>query len=236
MAADGTLYATWADGNSIVISTLRPGWRQKRFPKESRHRPKTAPLYFAAAELDRANGFPQIAIDPRHGRKGLLYVTWSDYRDGDIGVFCATSANGGKSWSSAVRVNSNLPHDGTDQFFQWLSVDPATGAANVIFYDRRLDPDNRKIALTLARSVDGGRTFANYAWTRDSFVTRRQEFLGDYIGVAALNNKVYGVWSEIAPPDAPKDKSAPPPTSFRPNEVIQDRCRRFWRYYSLVWF
>jgi hypothetical protein len=62
-----------------------------------------------------------------------------------------------------VRVNSNPAHDGTDQFFQWLAVDPATGTANVIFYDRRLDPDNRKTTVTLARSVDGGRTFTNYA-------------------------------------------------------------------------
>jgi len=105
-------------------------------------------------------------------------------------------------------VNSNPPHDGTDQFFQWLAVDPATGAANVIFYDRRLDPRNQKTTVTLARSTDGGRTFANYAWTRDAFIPHRDNFLGDYIGVAALNNKVYGAWAEMAPP-TPKE-SAPP--------------------------
>ncbi len=218
VAADGTLYATWADGDSIVLASSHDGG--KTFSK-SHSIIKTAPLYFAVAELDRANGFPQIAIDPRHGRKGLLYVTWSDYRDGDIGVFCATSGDGGKSWSSPVRVNTNLPHDGTDQFFQWLAVDPATGAANVIFYDRRLDPDNRKTTVTLARSVDGGHTFSNYGWTSDAFVTSRREFLGDYIGIAALNDKVYGVWAEIAAPTAPRDKGEPPPTSFRPHTVVR---------------
>ena len=70
-----------------------------------------------------------------------------------------------------MRVNSNPAHDGTDQFFQWLAVDPATGAANVIFYDRRMDADNRKTTVTLARSTDGGATFTNYAWTRDPFVS-----------------------------------------------------------------
>ena len=218
VAADGTLQVVWADGDSIVLASSHDGG--KTFSK-SRAMLKTAPLYFAVAELDRANGFPEIAIDPRHSRKGLLYVTWSDYRDGDIGVFCATSGSGGKSWSKPVRVNSNPAHDGTDQFFQWLAVDPATGAANVIFYDRRLDPDNRKTTVTLARSVDGGRTFTNYAWTHDAFVTRRQEFLGDYIGIAALNNKVYGAWAEIPPPTAPKDKTEPPPTSFRPHTVVR---------------
>ncbi len=218
VASDGALHVVWADGDSIVFASSRDGG--KTFSK-SRAILHTAPLYFAVAELDRANGFPQIAIDPRHGRKGLLYVTWSDYRYGDIGVFCATSGDGGKSWSNPARVNSNPTHDGTDQFFQWLAVDPATGAANVIFYDRRLDPDNRQTTVTLARSVDGGRTFTNYAWTSDAFVTRREEFLGDYIGIAALNNKVYGVWAEIASPTAPKDKSEPPPTSFRPHTVVR---------------
>jgi hypothetical protein len=218
VAADGTLHVVWAHGNSIVFASSRDGG--KTFTK-SRSILQTAPLYFALAALDRANGFPEIGIDPRHGRKGLLYVTWSDYRYGDVGVFCSTSDNGGKSWSNAVRVNSNPAHDGTDQFFQWLAVDPATGTANVIFYDRRLAPDNRQTTVTLARSVDAGRSFTNYAWTRDAFVTRREEFIGDYIGIAALNNKAYGVWAEIAGPTAPKDKAEVPPTPFRPHCVIR---------------
>jgi hypothetical protein len=217
VAADGTLYVVWADGNSIVLTSSRDGG--KTFAK-SRSVIQTAPLYFDLAGLDRANGFPEIAIDPRHGRKGRLYITWSDYRSGDIGVYCATSEDGGKSWSKAVRVNSNQPHDGTDQFFQWLAVDPATGAANVIFYDRRLDPKNQKTTVTLARSTDGGRTFANYAWTHDAFIPRRDNFLGDYIGVAAFNNKVYGAWAEIAPPTPPKDGGTPPPATDHHTQTI----------------
>ncbi len=219
VAADGTVYAVWADGNSIAFTSSRDGG--KTFAK-SRSVIQTAPLVFDVAGLDRANGFPEVAIDPRHGRKGRLYVTWSDYRDGDIGVYCATSDDGGKSWSKAVRVNSNPAHDGTDQFFQWLAVDPVTGAANIIFYDRRLDPRNQKTTVTLARSTDGGRTFANYAWTRDAFIPRRDDFLGDYIGVAALNNKVYGVWAEIAPPSTPVEKEEEAaPTERRPHTIVR---------------
>ncbi len=218
VAADGTVYAVWADGDSIAFTSSRDGG--KTFAR-SRSVIQTAPLYFAVAGLDRANGFPQIAIDLRHSRKGRLYMTWSDYRDGDIGVYCATSDDAGKSWSKAVRVNTNPSHDGTDQFLQWLAVDPTTGAVNVIFYDRRLDPDNRKTTVSLARSTDGGATYTNYAWTRDAFVPRRNDFLGDYIGVAALNNKVYGVWAEIASPETPKDKKEPPPTQFRPHTIVR---------------
>jgi len=62
-----------------------------------------------------------------------------------------------------VRVNSNPLHDGTDQFMQWLAVDPVSGAANVIFYDRRGDPENKSATVTLARSSDSGKSFMNYA-------------------------------------------------------------------------
>lgn len=217
VAADGTLYVAWADGNAIAFTSSRDGG--KTFAK-SRSVIQTSPLYFDVAGLDRGNGFPQLDIDPRHGRKGLLYATWSDYRDGDIGVYCATSDNGGKSWTKPLRVNSNPAHDGTDQFFQWLAVDPVTGAANLIFYDRRLDAKNKKTTVTLARSTDGGRTFTNYAWTADAFVPTRDDFLGDYIGVAALHNKVYGAWAEIAPPGTPKEEDAPG-TERRPLTVVK---------------
>ena len=139
--------------------------------------------------VERAKGDPQIGIDTHHGDHGRLYVIWSDYRSGDIRVYTATSEDGGATWSGATRVNSNPPHDGTDQFFPWLSVDPVTGVPNIIFYDRRADAHNRNTTVTLARSTDGGVTWTNYAWTSEPFASSEMQFLGDYIGVAALNDK-----------------------------------------------
>ena len=94
-------------------------------------------------------------------------------------------------------MNSDPVHDGNDQFFQWLAVDPITGVVYVQFYDRRDDPANRKTRITLARSTDGGKTFANYAWTTEPFEAQTA-FLGDYTWVTAYNNRVYGVWTEAA--------------------------------------
>lgn len=199
---DGTVYTVWADADGIAFTSSHDGGRS--FAK-SKTVIRTAPLYFALEGLDRANGFPQIAIDAKHGKHGRLFVTWSDYRDGDVGVYCATSDDGGKKWTKAVRVNSNPPHDGTDQFFQWLAVDPANGAANVIFYDRRSDPSDQRTAVALGRSTDGGKTFENYAWSDKSFTPMRDDFLGDYIGIAALNGKVYGAWAEAAAAPAKKE-------------------------------
>ena len=192
VAADGTLYVTWADGDHIAFAASRDGGRSF---EPSRNIIDVAPPYFEVFQVSRANGFPEIGIDPRPGQGGRLFVVWSDYRNGDIDVFSATSADGGRSWSEPVRVNSDSVHNGNDQFFQWLAVDPQTGAANVIFYDRRGDPGNRETRVTLARSTDGGRSFANYAWTSEGF-TSSGDFLGDYTAIAAWGGRVYGAWAE----------------------------------------
>ena len=108
----------------------------------------------------------------------------------------ATSTDGGRTWTTAVRVNSDSLHDGRDQFFQWLAVDPRDGAANLVFYDRRGDSTNRRSIVVLARSTDGGRSFINYAWSDTAF-DARNEFIGDYTGIAALGGRVYGSWAEV---------------------------------------
>jgi hypothetical protein len=196
VGADSTLYAVWSKGNHIQFTTSRDGGKSFSRPVDILH---TAPIMFAVQDFERANGFPQIVVDARSGdhRHAHLYVTWSDYRNGDIDVFCASSLDGGKSWGAPVRVNDDPIHDGSDQFFQWSTVDPVSGALSVIFYDRRSDPKNRKTLVTLARSTDGGKTFENYAWTRTPFVATG-DFMGDYSGIASYGNRVYGAWTEEA--------------------------------------
>jgi hypothetical protein len=198
---DGRLYAVWSQDNDILLATSKDGGKTFSRARAIIH---TAPIMFAVDTLERANGFPQIAIDPRSRR---LYVTWSDYRNGDLDVFCSTSTDGGKKWSEPTRVNNDPIHDGADQFFQWLAVDPIDGAANVVFYDRRGDPRNRTQTVTLARSTDGGRAFQNYAWTIDPFEAGGV-FLGDYSGIAASGGRVYGVWTE-KPATAPEAGNKP---------------------------
>ncbi len=194
---DGRLYAIWSQDDDILLAISRDGGTTFSPARPIIH---TAPIMFAIQTLERANGFPQIAIDPQ-GRR--LYLTWSDYRNGDLDVFCSTSTDGGKKWSAPVRVNNDPVHDGAEQFFQWLAVDPIDGSANVIFYDRRGDPQNRMQTVTLARSTDGGNSFQNFAWTTQPFEAG-EAFFGDYSGIAASGGRVYGVWTEEPPatPDA----------------------------------
>lgn len=189
---DGTLYGVWAVTDHIVFTESHDGGRSFARTREI---VTTAPTMFDLAGMERANGFPQIAVDPRGGRRGgPIYVTWSDYRNGDLDVFCIVSKDHGRTWSQPVRVNDDPVHDGADQFFQWLAVDPVSGAANVAFYDRREDREDKVQIVALARSTDGGAGFANYAWTKTPF-DPSGVFMGDYIGLAAWGGRVYGAWA-----------------------------------------
>src|SRR6185437_2625192 len=156
------------------------------------------PGYFGITGVARSNGFPQIGIGPRpananKGRAaGSLYVSWSDYSNGDVDIFVSSSADQGETWSAPVRVNNDPLHSGADQFFQWMSVDPQSGAVNLVFYDRR--PDNARTSVTLARSIDGGKTFENYALDQESFEAEG-DFLGDYTAITSFANKVWAAWA-----------------------------------------
>ncbi len=185
-APDGTLYTIWADRDGIMMAVSRDGGAS--FTKERRII-QTGPPYFGITGVSRSNGFPQIGLDPKAGR---IYVAWSDYTNGDVDVFVASSADHGETWNAPARVNDDALHNGNDQFFQWMSVDPVSGAVNLVFYDRR--GDNAKATVTLARSVDGGKTFSNYTLDKDSFAAEG-DFLGDYLAIGAYGNKVFAAWA-----------------------------------------
>jgi BNR repeat-like domain len=197
VAPDGALYTIWDDRDGIMMAVSEDGGRS--FTPDRRIIP-AGPGYFGISGVSRSNGFPQIGIDPRSGKKGSkLYVSWSDYSNGDVDVFLSSSSDRGRSWSTPVRVNSDPLHNGSDQFFQWMAVDPESGAVNLVFYDRRgsgsQDPrNNQDTRVTLARSTDGGETFVNYAWDTDAF-DADGDFLGDYLAITAFADKTYGAWA-----------------------------------------
>jgi hypothetical protein len=211
VGADGTIYAIWNDGSTITLTQSHDGG--KTFTP-SRTAVDVAPPYFGGAGgipgVSRVMGFPQIGVDSRQGRQGgRLYVSWSDFRNGDVDVFCASSKDRGRTWSAPVRVNSDPIHDGLDQFFQWMTVDPVTGDVYVQFYDRRDDPENHRTGFTLARSTDGGNTFGNYAWEETPFESRQPAFLGDYTWLTVLNGKAYGAWTEATSTETPSEAGRP---------------------------
>lgn len=213
---DGVQYVVWNEGLNVTLAISRDGGRTF---EPSRPIFDVGPPYFGGAGgipgVSRAMGFPQVGVD---GRQGTLYVTWSDFRNGDIDVFISRSDDKGKTWTPPMRVNDDPVHSGGDQFLQWMAVDPVDGSVNVQFYDRRDDPGSRATRVTLARSTDGGRHFTNYAWS-DAPFTPENAFLGDYEWLVAHGGRVYGIWAEaapegyqVAPPANARRRSGPPRT------------------------
>jgi len=194
---DGAMYVVWNDGLTIAFTTSRDGGRTFA---PSRSIIDVGAPYFGGATgipgVSRAMGFPQIGVSPK---QGTLYVTWSDFRNGDVDVFLSRSTDHGATWSAPRRVDDDPVHDGADQFFQWLAVDAVTGAVYVQFYDRRADSTNRATRVTLARSTDDAQTFVNYDWSGESF-TGQNAFLGDYMWMTAYAGHAYGIWAEAVTP------------------------------------
>ena len=197
---DGALHVVWSGKDRIVYAVSRDGG--KTFSR-NRRVAEAGPSNFMVFNANHANGYPQIdmAANP-NGGSARLYVAWNDYRNGDVDVFSASSSDGGRTWAPPVRVNSDPVHNGADQLFQWLAVDPKSGAVNVIFYDRRRDAFNRAVDVALARSTDGARTFRNYLLSENSYDPTDTE-IGEYTALAAFGDRVYGSWKEVVPGTLP---------------------------------
>jgi hypothetical protein len=207
---DGALYTIWDARDGIMMAVSHDGGAS--FSKDRLIIP-AGPGYFGITGVSRSNGFPQIGMDMKSGKHGgNLYVAWSDYSNGDVDVFISSSHDYGKTWSAPVRVNTDPIHNGKDQFFQWMAVDPQSGAVNLIFYDRLTD--NEQTTVTLARSTDGGKTFQNYTWDPEGF-NAEGDFLGDYLAITAFGNKVFGAWAHQTSAEAKTERAKKTRTVLR---------------------
>ena len=94
--------------------------------------------------------------------RGTIFCSWAESTnriDSDVFVKSIPPPNGGRpEVSPPVKVNNDGP--GADQFFPWLSVDANNGSVCVAFYDRRDDVGGIQLNMYLARSTDGGNSFA----------------------------------------------------------------------------
>jgi hypothetical protein len=214
VAPDGALYVSYITmtvhqsedkGPEVKVQVSRDGGATFEGPHTVASIKPPSMQSWAVAEFPRAGGVPNIAVDPRDPTR--LFVAWGDFRYGDGDILAATSGDGGRTWAPPVRVNDDPQSNGKDQWMHWLTVDPTDGAVYVLFYDRRADEKNLLPTVTLARSIDGGRTFVNYAWS-DEPSDPKQACLGDYIGIAAMNGQVYAAWVENV--SAEQQPSKPP--------------------------
>lgn len=190
----GEVYLTWAGPRGLVFtSSTDGGWS---FPPEKVVTETPGGWDLPVAGLARHNGLPVTAADSSRGKhRGAIYISWIDKRHGDPDVFLLASRDGGATWTAPVRVNDDRQGNGKAQCFAWMAVDRVDGSVNIAFYDRR-DQEGTMTGLTLARSVDGGKTFANHRINQKPFHCNRV-FLGDYIGIDAVAGRVVVAYSHV---------------------------------------
>jgi BNR/Asp-box repeat protein len=189
---NGEVYVVWAGPLGLVFDKSVDGG--VTFGKDKVIGNIPGGWDFGVEGLDRANGMPNTAVDLSNGpNKGTLYVNWIDARNGDPDVFVMATRDGGKSWSQPVRVNDDQIKNGKEQFFTWMSVDPVDGSVNVVFYDRR-DLSGAETGVTLARSIDGGKTFVNRKIDVKPFAPNSRVFFGDYSSISAYDGRVVPVF------------------------------------------
>jgi hypothetical protein len=185
------VYLTWAGPKGLYFDkSTDGGWT---FGKDTLITPLAGGWDLPVPGLERHNGMPVTGVDiSESAYKGTVYVNWIDERNGDPDVFVASSGDGGRSWSAAVRVNDDPK--GAGQLFTWFAVDPVDGAVNVIFHDRR-GAAGTMTGVTLARSVDGGKTFVNRAAPVTPFdCCTKTTFFGDYNAIDAYGGRVVGAF------------------------------------------
>lgn len=152
---------------------------------------------FAIGGIYRANGMPITCCDLSNSpNRGNIYINYVDQGTSstDHDIKFVKSTDGGLTWSAPKRVNNDSTS--REQFFTWMTVDQANGNIYMVFYDRRNYTDN-KTDVYLARSTDGGETFANIKINDTYFMPTSATFFGDYSCIDAYNNVVRPIWTRL---------------------------------------
>ena len=146
--------------------------------------------------------------DNHRGRVYIAYVVSRGAASTDTDIVLRYSDNQGAegSWSDEKIIHGASVNS---QFHPALCVDPRTGTVVVAYYDAREDLQNKKVAVYLATSEDGGDTWTDRRisdYQSDQSMYTQQEskippiasdpnYL-EYIGVSAYNGTAYVVWSD----------------------------------------
>jgi PKD repeat protein len=155
----------------------------------------------------RVNSFPSMAVDISGGpHNGNIYIVWTNIgvpgtnTGSDIDVYLIRSTDGGSSWSSPIRVNQDPSGQGKQHYFPWITCDKSTGELSVIFYDDR-NVSSTQCEVFVASSLDAGNSWEDFkvsdvAFTPTPIPGLAGGYMGDYLGISALNRRVYPTWTD----------------------------------------
>ncbi len=155
----------------------------------------------------RVASFPVMTVDNSNSpRRGTLYAVWANRgvpgvnTGNDIDGYLIKSTDNGATWSSPVKINQDAAGLGKNHFFQWISCDPTNGNLSTIYYDDR-NVGSLNCETFVSNSTDGGATWTDFRVSDVSFTPSpipglAGGYFGDYLGITALNGKVYPCWTD----------------------------------------
>ncbi len=131
---------------------------------------------------------------------GDVYIAFVDLFSlltSNTDIYVARSTNQGTSWS-LVPVDISA----STEFMPALDVDQSSGSVNLLYYSTAGDTatGNDDVNVMLSTSIDGGLTYTSpqplsTATSRASVIAGGNDF-GDYIGLAALDGTLQGLWAD----------------------------------------
>ena len=138
----------------------------------------------------RVLSWPRIDVNPVNGNVYVVYASNPAGPDG-ADIFLTASLDRGNTWSAPIRVNDDNTEN--DQFFPDVAVN-SQGVVEVIWYDRRNDPENMLIDVYRARVAANGRAvMPNEKLTSVSFPPAvgydpvvSPTYMGDYLDVKSI--------------------------------------------------
>lgn len=190
---NGEVYVAWTGPYGLLFDKSLDGGQT--FGPDKFVAPHPGGWDFNIPGIYRCNGLPITVCDTsRSPHRGNIYINWSDQGSGsgNTDVYIVRSTDGGDTWSQPIRVNDD--NTSRHQFFNWMTVDQATGVLYCVFYDRRNTTLNNT-DVYVARSADGGLTWQNFKVSETSFSSSSSVFFGDYSGITAYQGRVYPIWT-----------------------------------------
>ncbi len=146
-----------------------------------------------------------LDVDENNGNLYAAYFDTTNIVGGNynVDIYFTKSTDQGTSWTTPVVINTDEDPPG-DQFFCWLEVDKY-GRIHLVWFDSRhtVQNDNNihgMLDAYYAYSEDEGATWHEYRltdspWDSDNDgLNRSSQFIGDYLGLAVADNKVYPVY------------------------------------------
>jgi hypothetical protein len=145
--------------------------------------------------------FPSLAFDPNSGR---IYAAFHDARLGDPDVWVwSLLPSRDSGWQGPTRVNDTDERDRTSQYLPRLAVAPG-GRLDVLYYDRRADPDDIENNVMLQSSFDAGEHFTAAKRLTSRPFSSKIGFgrptglpdLGSRLGLVSDDSATFAVWTD----------------------------------------